>query len=388
MKELKKLKELTQTLTSNGYLTDQTKAWRYAFDSVKELVCITNTSLRIKFINKLLSKKLHLYEDDYINRSLNSLFSRELFSCNNKDNIDNEYIYYGETYIEELYGWYEYYRYPIENSVGKLIGYTFMFIDISIRKQAIFKLEESEERFHELFNHMTSGVIVYKKEKNDFIIVDFNNATAVIENLCREDVIGKRFTTVFPEFHTYGLLDILHKVYLTEIPENFPIILYDNNKISSYKDVYIYKLKSGEIVTLCTDNTKHKQLQQELQNSQKLLKEVLDTIPDIINVQNADNTVIMYNKAGLDFFDLPCDEIIGKKCYKILGRNTFCSNCQTSVCKSTKKPAKCERFIKKLNGWYDCRSYPILDEHKNVINIIEHLRRINNLTPDKQDKKI
>ena len=50
--DLEKLRQLTQTLTRNGYLSDQTKAWQYAFDSVKELVCITNPSFEIKFINK------------------------------------------------------------------------------------------------------------------------------------------------------------------------------------------------------------------------------------------------------------------------------------------------------------------------------------------------
>ena len=49
--DLMKLKELTRTLTSNGYLTDQAAAWVYAFNSVSDLVCTTNTSFQIKFLN-------------------------------------------------------------------------------------------------------------------------------------------------------------------------------------------------------------------------------------------------------------------------------------------------------------------------------------------------
>lgn len=382
MDELEKLRQLTKTITSNGYLTDQTDAWRYAFDSVKELVCITNPEFEIKFINKPLSSKLNITSNDFINKDLASVLPDNIFSLDGSSGVigDNS-IYYGEAFIEELNGWYERYRYYIEDDNGVVIGYTFMLIDITTRKEASLQLEEKEDRFRELFNNMASGVAVYKYEDNDFTIVDFNNAAQKIENRTLEEIKGKKVTEVFPPVTEVGFFDVLTRVAETGNPEHFPVIFRDGKKLTGWRDNYVYRIPSGEIVALYSDETLRKQQEEKLKESEQLLRGVLDAIPDVISVQDDNSNVIKCNIAAKEYFKLTSTSIEEpyKKCYQLLGRDEPCNECQTRECEKTKKIAKMERFIEELNAWFDCRSYPVLDDEGKIIKIIEHLRNINDI---------
>ena len=62
-----------------------------------------------------------------------------------------------------------------------------VFKNITKRKQTEQAIQESESRFRELFNHMSSGVAVYEPKDNgkDFIIKDFNQAAEKIEKVKR-----------------------------------------------------------------------------------------------------------------------------------------------------------------------------------------------------------
>lgn len=382
MNDLEKLKQLTELITSNGYLSDQTKAWRYAFDSVKELVCITNPDLKIKYINKPLSSKLNIKPSNFINKNLSDVFPNNIFSVDGSTGaIGDNSVYYGELYVDELDGWYERYRYYIEDEEGTIIGYTFMLIDVTVRKKASLLLEEKENRFRELYNNMASGVAVYKYENNNFTIIDFNNAALDIENVKLSDIKGRTVTDIFPPAVESGFFDILTRVAQTGSPENFPVIFREGKKLTGWRDNYIYKLPSGEVVALYTDETERKQQEEALRENEKLLKGILDAIPDVISVQDDNSNVINCNIAAKEYFKLTSKDIEEpyKKCYQLLGRTEPCEECQTRECKTTKKIAKMERFIEELDAWFDCRSYPILDDEGNVTKVIEHLRDISDL---------
>ncbi len=66
-----------------------------------------------------------------------------------------------------------------------------VFKDIIKHKQTEEVIQKSENRFRELFNHMSSGVAVYEAKDNgkDFIIKDFNRAAEKIEKVKKEDII-------------------------------------------------------------------------------------------------------------------------------------------------------------------------------------------------------
>ena len=68
------------------------------------------------------------------------------------------------------------------------------------RKQTQKALCESERKFKELFENMSSCVAVYEAvdDGKDFVFTDLNRATEEAEDVQRKDLIGKRLLDVFP----------------------------------------------------------------------------------------------------------------------------------------------------------------------------------------------
>ena len=127
-------------------------------------------------------------------------------------------------------------------------------------------LAESEARYKGIVENTVNGVVVYKADKNgeDFIIIDFNKGAEKIENVQAMDVIGKSVVDVFPGVKKFGLFNVFQKVWQTGKPEHFPLSIYKDERISGWRDNFIYKLPSGEIVAVYSDETERKKAEEAL----------------------------------------------------------------------------------------------------------------------------
>lgn len=375
--ELVKLKELTKTLTSNGYLTDQTVAWEYAFNSVNELVCITNIECKIKFLNARFLEKLQFEHDHYINSYIGELFVSHSVDDIVCDTNGETIVGNKERFFPEFGGWFVRNRYVIKNKLNEVIGYTFMFLDVTARKQAELNLQVSEERFEDLFRYLPSSAVVFGPINNcgNFKILAINSSAMHSEKV-DSTVIGKLITDVFPGVVSFGLFSQLQEVCRTGTPITMPTSYYEDGRIQGWRSNFIFRLPSGEVVSLYTDETAKMEAQIEFKNSKETLQGIFNCIPDIIGLQDNNHNVIKYNKASLALFDVSENELKNKKCYELLGRSSPCDPCRTKRCKITKVPEKTVLYIEELGGWYDSRSYPVLDGSGNVVQVVEHLRDI------------
>jgi len=104
--------------------------------------------------------------------------------------------------------------------------------------------------------------------------------------------------------------------------------------------------------------------------------QVFNAIPDILGILDVDRTVIQYNLAGYKFLNKGRDEIAGKKCYELIGRDTPCEVCASHEVIRTGKPSHIEKYVDELDIWFDVRAYPLFDNSGKLIRIIEHLRDI------------
>lgn len=114
----------------------------------------------------------------------------------------------------------------------------------------------------------------------------------------------------------------------------------------------------------------------ELQQTSSLLEATLNAIPDVIGIQDDQHRIIRYNRAGYRFLDKTPEEVVGKRCFELIGRSTQCEQCATSLSYRSKEAASIIRYEKALDTWLDVRAYPILDEEGNISKIIEHQRDI------------
>jgi len=147
-------------------------------------------------------------------------------------------------------------------------------------KTTEIRLRNSEERFRELFSNIPVGIAVYEAVDDgaDFVFKDFNPAGARIEGVQRENVIGTRVTETFPGVEEMGLLDVFRRVWKTGRTERRPVSLYKDEKLTGWRENTVYKLPTGEIVAIYTDETQRKQIEQALRQSHNRYRRILESI--------------------------------------------------------------------------------------------------------------
>jgi len=185
-----------------------------------------------------------------------------------------------------------------------------VFDDISKRKKWDLKLRESENRYKELINHMSSGVAVYEAINNgkDFIFKDFNLAGEKIDNYKKEELVGKSILKTFPGVKEFGLFDVLQRVWKTGKPEHQPISLYKDNRITGWRENYVYKLPSGEIVAVFDNVTERKIADQKLKESEEKFRTIADhSMAGISIIQ--DNKIKYINQQSLDYLGYSKEEV-------------------------------------------------------------------------------
>ena len=147
--------------------------------------------------------------------------------------------------------------------------------NIAGRKRAEDALQESEERFRELFDNTNSGIAVYEAIENgaDFVFKDFNRAAQRIDQTSQQAVLGRRVTEVFPGVREMGLLEVFQRVWRTGQAEHHPMTLYRDERITGWRENYVYRLPSGEVVAVYDDVTPRRQAEEATRKAQAELLE-------------------------------------------------------------------------------------------------------------------
>jgi PAS domain S-box-containing protein len=194
-----------------------------------------------------------------------------------------------------------------------------VMIDITMRKAMSEKLLEDENRYHELFNHISSGVAVYEAVENgrDFIFKDFNSAAEKIEKTPRQKVIGRKVTEVFPGIREMTLLETFQRVWKTGQPEHHPVSLYKDEQLVGWRENYVYKLPSGEIVAVYEDLTESKQAEEMLAHSHDLMRYIIEHNRSAVAVHDRDLKYIYVSQRYLQEYNVKEQDVIGKHHYDV-----------------------------------------------------------------------
>ncbi|MBN2733555.1 MAG: PAS domain S-box protein, partial [Methanomicrobiaceae archaeon] len=203
---------------------------------------------------------------------------------------------YGDSALERR--WYEDIYNPVTDENGNIIGLTLFLTDITKRKKMEEELKESEYRFRELFNSMHSGVVVYNAidKGADFEIVNFNHGAEIIEKIKKQDVIGKRVSEAFPGVEEFGLLKVFQRVWRTGKPEHHPISLYQDEHIISWRENYVYRLPSGEIVAIYDDVTEARKAEEALAKEKNTIDFIIDSMPGMFYIISETSLFVRWNK--------------------------------------------------------------------------------------------
>ncbi len=203
-----------------------------------------------------------------------------------------------------------------ENPVHFRIAIT----DITKLKQVEENLRTTDKRFNNVLKLMKSGVGIYKAidDGEDFIIIHSYQAelSRLIET--SKELTGKRLLDVFPEIKEHGLLDVLKRVWHTGKPENHTVTMSDGEDNIGWRENYIYRLPTGEIVSIYEDITDRMKMDIALRDSEYLFRSIFETSPNPININRLkDGKFIAVNHSFLKLMGYAESEVIGKTGFDI-----------------------------------------------------------------------
>lgn len=166
---------------------------------------------------------------------------------------------------------------PILNPDGEIQGVVVVFRDVSQAYQTRLELQNSEIRYREMVESIPVGMVVYRptEDGKDFIIQKFNRAAEKIEAISRDEVIGKRVTECFPGVEQFGLLNVFRQVLKTGKPQRHPVAFYEDDRISGWRENFVYLLPEGEICNVYSDETEKKIFETKLLETQSYLSQAI-----------------------------------------------------------------------------------------------------------------
>jgi PAS domain S-box-containing protein len=257
-------------------------------------------------------------------------------------------------------------------------------IDISAKMDSETSSYESIDFYRGIFNYTSNAIAVYETKDNgeNFLFVDINRIGEEMDKVKRDGLIGKNILDCFPDVKRFGLLDLFQQVWRTGKPEHHPISLYDDNRISGWRENYIFKHPNGNIIAIYSDRTKEKEAERLIIEREELFDHVLQNISvGIVLVDNETKKIFEVNQTILNMTNFNKDDLLGEDC-KILG-------CSNVIC-----PADCCHFLEKeciIKG--KNRQIPVYKSVerirlKNKILLIESFRDLTNLKESEAKLKL
>ena len=188
--------------------------------------------------------------------------------------------------------------------------------DITEQKELELQLIENEKLYYDFFENTKSANIMYSTDDNGktFKIKALNSLVEELENVKREDIIGKRVDEVFEGIEEFGLLDTFKEVYASGKAKKTPIALYDDGERKGWRENYVFKLSNGDIVASYEDRTQEKKLD-------LLLTNTLNSVNNLIFVKDNDLKYLECNSAFEFFLGLSRKDILGKSDYDLFEKD-------------------------------------------------------------------
>jgi PAS domain S-box-containing protein len=114
--------------------------------------------------------------------------------------------------------------------------------------------------------------------------------------------------------------------------------------------------------------------------SQTRLQALFDGAPDAIILVDPDYRISTVNKTGLDWYQRPMEDFVGKSCYQVFqGLTHLCPNCPAEESFATGQPAFRERASLVVDGakrYLQLFTFPLHDRNGRVVEMVEYVKDV------------
>ncbi len=301
---------------SQPSVSDSGNLYQWIFENLQDIFFRTDPAGNILLASPSAQRLMQFQMEEIIGRNIRTFSPMpKMFDRLAKIVLERDFVEKFEVQLRRKDGalfWVAINARIFRNTEDAVVGIDGIYRDISIRKNFEEAFRQTETRYRAIFDNMRDGVAIYKAldNGNDFVIVDFNVAGERIDKVRRDQIIGKSVLQVFPGISEFGLLDTLKRVWSTGIPEDQPAAIYKDYRLFGWRENFVYKLPSGEVVAIYSDVTERMIANQALRESEERYRLLFDNLGEAIFVHDASGRIVDANKIACERLDYTREEII------------------------------------------------------------------------------
>ncbi|MBN2219747.1 MAG: PAS domain S-box protein [Kosmotogaceae bacterium] len=268
-----RLGKIIQRIETSRTLSENKEQYRATLSSIGDAVLSTDAFGMVTFVNEVACNLIGLSENSIIGKRVSEVL--EVFSEDSGEPaiIPVEYVLRtgkkvglaNHTALRSNNG--KIYSIadsaaPISREDGETTGVILVFRDVTEDRKNEERIVQSEARYRELIENMNGGLLILDSEDGEqFILKEFK---APREDFYRTGVSssGKELRDVFTGVEKSGLFEAVRKVWKTGAPEKVEAEKYVYGDQEGWWTNYVYKLPSGEVVSLCYDVSESLRIQE------------------------------------------------------------------------------------------------------------------------------
>ena len=210
---------------------------------------------------------------------------------------------------------------PLRNSNGTIAGIVVTGFDVTSYVVARQQLQESEQRFKDIISHAPVSIAIYRGRNAVFEFANEDYLRKVDKSY--DELIGKPFFDVLPEFRGQGLEEIMDQVLTTGKPfyaKAFSASYTRNGKTDRYYSDFIYyplHNSNGEIdgfMVILNDISNLVKSTQAIEESERQFRNLVMQSPVAMGILLGKEWIVdVVNDALLKIWERSHEEVHGKK---------------------------------------------------------------------------
>ena len=180
-------------------LNEQRNEYQTLFERAPCLITVQDRNYKLLRFNREFAERFDSRPGDYCYHAYKGR-NEKCLNCPVERTFEDGQIHYGEESGVDKEGTMVHWilrTSPIKSAKGDIIAAMEMSVDITDRRQLEDKLEKSEKKYHEIFNHIPNPVFVLDVDTLE--IIDCNDSVKAVYGFVKDSIIHRSFLDLFAE---------------------------------------------------------------------------------------------------------------------------------------------------------------------------------------------
>ncbi len=291
--------------------------WSASFDAIQDHVCIIDTNFRIKRVNQAFASFAGQDPESLCGKPFADFYSQGDYQFH--ENALEQPIKTGKPVTLCLMHpvrdhFFEITVNPIRDNDKQITSLVNIARDVTERHQVDCHLRENEARLKSIFSSVLTGIALIEAQTHT--IVDINPVAEEMIGLPRDDILGK-------VCHSFICPAEVGKCPITDLGQEIErservLVRADGSQIPVLKTVRLLTLNGKKyILDSFMDISALKDTEKQIQEKNRFLDTLVDTIPAPIFYKSAGGKYLACNRAFENFIGTTRERILGKTVYDI-----------------------------------------------------------------------